>query len=552
MSDVRKSVVSKVGKSGVSKSGDSGVSESGVSRRRAIGTLGAGAVTVTGIGAAYAYREAPAGSPPSSPPPVRKATATGANPVASENAHAGTAGWNVPPEDRLSTKDRVGQIQGYASTTSVAPGEPITFHVSVRTPQPFRIAVYRLGHYDGAGGRLMTTGPKLTGSPQPTPVPHPGTGAIVCDWRPSWTHRVPTSWVSGVYMAVFQAEDGHRSCTPFVVREPNRAADLLVVLPFTTYQAYNQWPLDGRTGKNLYKGYARPGVVGNNAHRAFHVSFDRPYSDHGLPRWAELDLAFTRWVEAGGHDVTYATSVDLHEGRIDPERYTAMIFPGHDEYWSKPMRDTVEKAVDAGTHLAFLAANNIYFHVRLTDAPDGTPARTVACYKQTEDPAPDASGPTERWRDLKDEHGKKHGHAEQGLLGVQYNGILSEPAPLVVREPGHWFWAGTGLKDGEEIPGLVGGEADGYDDRMPSPEGADRTLLSESPYGDSFGKGGGRGRRIQNTSLCEHEDGTLVFTAGTFLWPLALQDPAHHDPRVERATRNLIQRMLEARLQTEV
>ncbi|MFC9292081.1 N,N-dimethylformamidase beta subunit family domain-containing protein [Streptomyces sp. NPDC057052] len=523
-----------------------------VSRRKVMGTFGAGAVTAAGIGAAYAYREAPAGPPPTPTPPstVRRAAA-GANPVVSENAHAGTADWEVPAGARLSTKDRVGQIQGYASTTSVAPGEALSFHVSVRNPQPFRVALYRLGHYDGAGGRLMTTGPWLDGSRLPAPAPHPGTGAIVCDWHRSWTYRVPTGWVSGVYMAVFQARDGHRSCTPFVVREPDREADFLVVLPFTTYQAYNQWPLDGRTGKNLYRGYSRPGVAGDSAHRAFEVSFDRPYSDHGLPRWAKLDLGFTRWVEAEGHDVTYATSVDLHEGRIDPRRYTAMIFPGHDEYWSQPMRDVLDRAVEAGTHLAFLAANNIYFHIRLTGAADGTPARTVACYKQAADPSPDASGPTERWRDLADEHGKKCGRAEQGVLGVQYNGILAEPAPLVVRRPDHWFWDGTGLKDGEEIPGLVAVEADGYDSKMPYPEGAARTLLSESPYRVKATKGGGHRRRIQNTGLTEHEDGTLVFVAGTFHWPLALRHPAHHDPRIERATRNLLERMLSPRGQSE-
>ncbi|MER6558472.1 N,N-dimethylformamidase beta subunit family domain-containing protein [Streptomyces sp. NPDC001027] len=518
-----------------------------VSRRRAMGTFGVGAVAAAGIGAAYAYRETPAEPPSASPPTVRKATATGANPVVNENTHEGTPDWEVPADARLSTKDRVGQIHGYASTTSVAPGEQISFHVSVRTPQPFRITLYRLGHYDGEGGRLMATGPQLTGSRQPTPAPHPETGAIVCDWRPSWTYRVPGAWISGVYVAVFEAEDGHRSCTPFVVREQNRASDLLVVLPFTTYQAYNQWPMDGRTGKNLYRGYPRPGAVADSNHRAFQVSFDRPYSDHGLPRWAELDVAFTRWAESEGHDVTYATSADLHEGRIDPERYTAMIFPGHDEYWSKPMRDVLEKAVGVGTHIAFLAANNVYFHIRLTGAADGTPSRTVACYKTAPDPSPDANGPTERWRDLQDKHGKKCGRAEQGVLGVQYNGILAKPAPLVVRRPDHWFWEGTGLKDGEEIPHLVAVEADGYDSKMPSPKGATRTLLSESPYRYKSAKGSGHKRRIQNTGLTEHEGGTLVFAAGTFFWPLALQDEDHHDPRVERATRNLLERMLLSR-----
>ncbi|WP_185923666.1 N,N-dimethylformamidase beta subunit family domain-containing protein [Streptomyces sp. WAC05374] len=507
-----------------------------MSRRTALGVLGLGAAGVAGLTGCA-----------DTTPPVRKKAASGNNPVTAENSLTGSGGWHVPPDGRHTAKDRLGQIQGYASATSVGRGETIAFHVSLRKAQPFTVTVHRIGHYGGTGGRSMVTSPELPGAPRPTPKPDPDNGAIVCDWPVSWTLTVPDDWTSGAYVAVFTAEDGHRSLTPFVVREPARPSDLLVVLPFATYQAYNQWPLDGRTGKNLYKGYARPGVVGDNKHRAFRVSFDRPYSDHGLPRWAELDLAFIRWVERHGYDATYATSTDLHEGRVDPAQYTAMVFPGHDEYWSKPMRDVVESAVDQGTHVAFLAANNIYFHVRLADDAHGTPCRAVVCHKQDHDPHADENGPTTRWRDLPGEHGEKHGRAEQGLLGVQYNGILAEPAPLVVREPAHWFWSGTGLRDGEEIAGLVGVEADGHNPKMPSPRGASRTLLSESPYGDTWGKGGGRGRRVQNTSLTEHADGTLVFVAGTFHWSLALGDPAHAEPRVQRATKNLLDRMLTPR-----
>lgn len=504
-----------------------------ISRRAALSTLGAGVAAVAGI-ATYRYRTTGADSSAAAAP-----TNAVGSPVGVENLHAGSAGWKVSPKGRLTTKDTAGQIWGYASATSVAHGEPLSFHVSVRDPQPLRIEVFRLGHYGDEGGRLMVSSPAIEGSRRAAPKPHPETGAIVCDWPVSWSHRIPDDWVSGVYLAVFRAKDGHRSCTPFVVRDTGRSSDLLVVLPFTTYQAYNRWPLDGRTGKNLYRGYVRPDGPTDPRHRASHVSFDRPYSDHGMPTWFELDVALTRWVEHNGYDVTYASSIDLHEGRVDPERYTAMIFPGHDEYWSRPMRDVAEKAVSVGTHLAFLASNNIYFHIRLTEGPDGTPARTVVCHK-TEDPQADRNGPTVRWRDLKDGNGKAGARAEQGLLGVQYNGILSKPAPLVVREADHWFWTGTGLRDGQEIPGLVGVEADGYDKRMPAPEGATRTLLSASPYKDKLG----RGRGVQNTGLCEHQDGTLVFVAGTFFWPLALQDPSHYDARIERATRNLIERML--------
>lgn len=53
----------------------------------------------------------------------------------------------------------------------------------------------------------------------------------------------------------------------------------------------------------------------------------------------------------------------------------------------------------------------------------------------------------------------------------------------------------------------------------------------------------GPGRRTQNTSLCENHEGTLVFAAGTFQWPLALLAPEHLNSQIQRATRNLMTRM---------
>ncbi|MFD7969730.1 N,N-dimethylformamidase beta subunit family domain-containing protein [Streptomyces clavifer] len=274
--------------------------------------------------------------------------------------------------------------------------------------------------------------------------------------------------------------------------------------------------------------------------RAGHTGgFDRPYMQSGFPRWFDMETSTARWAESSGYDITYVSSTDLHEGRIDPSRYTAIVFSGHDEYWSKEMRDWAQDAVAAGTHLAFLASNNMYFHIRLEAGADRRPGRVVTCYKEAPDPEPGDAGPTVRWRNL----GKKHRKAEQGLLGVQYNGILKEPAPLVVRESKHWLWSGTGLRDGDEIPDLVAVEADGYNPSMPRPADSEQTLLSASPYIDSWG----RGRTVQNTSLCEDTRGTLVFVAGTFHWPLALNDSKHLNPHVQRATSNLINRMLEPR-----
>jgi hypothetical protein len=111
----------------------------------------------------------------------------------------------------------------------------------------------------------------------------------------------------------------------------------------------------------------------------------------------------------------------------------------------------------------------------------------------------------------------------------------------VVKDAGHWFWKGAGVHDGDTIDNLIGGEADGRNARMPQPA-ARQALLSASPYTD---KQDGV-HRIQNTSLYETKHGTVVFVAGTFNWTRALGDPEHADPRVQTATTNLFNRMLQS------
>lgn len=448
-------------------------------------------------------------------------------PVEVENRAAGTPWW--PQDPHPAVDDRHRQIQGYASATSVAPGETIDFHVAVNPAGRYRISIHRLGWYDGAGARTMLTSPEFDGVPQPVPPADPATGTITCRWPVSWTVRVPDDWTSGLYQAVFTSAAGWRACTPFVVRDDRRPAALCVVLPVTTWQAYNQWPRDRRAGKSLYNGY---GVTGRRDPRlrAREVSFDRPYAEHGIPIQLDRDHDAIQWLERSGYDVSYATSLDLHSGRLDPTRHQGIVFCGHDEYWSREMRQAVERAAAGGTSLAFLGANSIYWHVRVRPADDGRPGRVVACAKSTPDPGADSAGPTVTWRVL--------GPPEQALLGVQYNGIVGTPEPLVVRAADHWFWAGTGVADGDRIPGLVGGEADGVQPDTPRPSGVDAAVLSASPYRTRDGR-----RQVQNTHLYETPQGALVFASGTLCWTMALNRQGHRDERIERATANLLDRI---------
>jgi hypothetical protein len=486
-------------------------------RRRALGLL-AGGVSVAVLGVDPALGRHRTGT----------LTRRQPSPVTLENRAVGQPWW--PPRDpRRDADDHHRQIQGYASATSVAPGESIDFHVAVNPAGRYRISLHRLGWYAGAGARTVLTSPEFDGAPQPVPPADPATGTIACRWPVSWTVRIPEDWPSGLYQAVFTSADGWRACTPFVVRDDRRAAALCVILPVTTWQAYNQWPLDGRTGKSLYNGFGPTGRR-DPALRAREVSFDRPYADDGIPIQLTRDHDAVQWLERNGYDVSYATSFDLHAGRVDPTRHAGLVFAGHDEYWSVGMRRAAERAVTAGRSLVFLGANSVYWHVRVRPGADGRPERVVACAKTTPDPGLDADGPTVKWRTL--------GQPEQALIGVQYNGIVGTPCPLVVRGADHWFWAGTGVADDDRIPGVVGGEADGLDPALPRPPTTADTLLSASPYRTREGR-----PLVQNTHLYETPQGGVVFASGTLNWTMALNRPGHRDERIERATANLLDRI---------
>src|SRR5436190_806890 len=94
-------------------------------------------------------------------------TFTLVSPVVLENQQPGLGNWqmwlhNIPPADDVNQ-----QIKGYASATSVNKGESITFYVTVNPAQQYTMDVYRMGWYQGLGGRLMQSIGPLQGVAQP-------------------------------------------------------------------------------------------------------------------------------------------------------------------------------------------------------------------------------------------------------------------------------------------------------------------------------------------------------------------------------------------------
>jgi hypothetical protein len=369
------------------------------------------------------------------------------NPIQTENALAGTdpATWLYPTYPPTS-------IEGYASEVSVLPGEDVHLHVSTVGDYRYRVEVYRLGWYGGQGARLVSCLPSCGGDEagQRFGRPEVGPNGVVrAGWPVTDTVSVSTSWVTGYYYALLRVTEGGddtgaRGYVPFIVRDlPTRHSQILVQVPVDTWQAYNPWG-----GKSLYS------FNSTDLSPAVRVSFDRPlaFTAQGPFDW-EYNLV--RFLEREGYDVSYQTDVDTDRDPQSLLQHRLIIVAGHDEYWTKGIRDAFDDAREASTNLAFTGSNAGYWQIRYED--DG---RTIVGYKDTApDPVADPASRTVRFRSLTPPR------PECQLQGVMYYRIRqSESGPVDYTVTGAakgdpWF-AGTGFQPGDKILDVVGNEWD--------------------------------------------------------------------------------------------
>src|SRR5213592_3111257 len=469
-------------------------------------------------------------------------TFTPVSPTVLENQQPGSGNWQMWLHGIAPADDVGKQIKGYASATSVNLGESITFYVTVNPAQQYTMDVYRMGWYQGLGGRLMQSIGPLQGVAQPACPVDSSTGLIECDWTASYTLSVPPTWTSGVFIVQLTNAQGSQNYITFVVRDDARVADIMFQQAVNTYQAYNNYPDDSTTGKSLYdfNSYGASTVAGTDTRRAVKVSWNRPYDDHGGGQFLTWDYYFVRWQERSGYDVKYSTDVDTHENSGRLLNSKVFLSGAHNEYWSKEMYDGVQQARDAGVHLGFFGADAVYWQVRFEPSPlTGAADRVMVGYKnRTIDPV---QGPTTTilWRDL------FLNRPEQQLIGVQYAGgqlpVSGPNAPYVVANSSSWVYAGTGLADGDSIPGIVGYETDSSMSSAPLPTSVAGTyqVLSQSPFTDAGGTA-----MTANSSIYQAPSGAWVFGAGTVSWSWGLDLDGVVDPRIQLITANLLNRFV--------
>ena len=317
---------------------------------------------------------------------------------------------------------RVQGIEAGFTKPSYAPGEAATVRVATdATTLTFQVFAYGGGAFPSIHDQ-RTSGQAMT-------------AAARVDWRahrnaPASIRFVrPGNWPSGLYFLRITAADGRVGYAPFIVRPRllgrHRVA---VVLATQTWQAYNFADTDG-------DGWGDSWYVSGRTHS---VDLTRPYLDFGLPyRFHDWDLTFLTWLQQTGKQVDFLSDEDVDaipSGDVLARYYDLVVFPGHEEYVTRHELDVITRYRDLGGNLAFLAANNMFWEVKI---------------------APPLMTKVRLWRDA--------GRPEAALVGVQYvgsnHGAVQAPYVVTGATQAPWFFAGTGLQNGSTF-GRYGIEID--------------------------------------------------------------------------------------------
>jgi hypothetical protein len=492
-------------------------------------------------------------------PPAQ--TANSHNPITIENQKPGTPDW------QLTNPATGGEIEGYASLTSVNRGEEIKLFVNTKEPS-YTIDIFRMGWYGGAGGRRMVAPINLAGVRQPPAIVDQATGLIECNWQDPYILKIqsnskdPAQWTSGFYLAKLTAsKSGRQSYIIFVVRDDNRPTDILFQSSVTTYQAYNNWG-----GMSLYRWNSR-------GKQAFKVSFNRPYAAspnraaaYGMGAGEFLtnfqpkrrtssgawEYNMVRWLEREGYDVAYSTDIDTHNntivgnGKPMLEMHKAFLTVGHDEYWSWQMRQNVQAARDRGVNLGFFAANVCYWQIRFEPSLITHQInRTIVGYKESA-----ILDPFARDRNLANDYlittmwrNQPVNRPEDALIGMMYE-TFQVNSDIVVDATGpHWLLAGTQLDPTHHLRlvGLLGYEVDRIFNH--APPNTIRLAHSSFKYKS--------GNRYSDMTLYTAPSGAMVFATGSMQWNWGLDDynspglrPSVLSADAHTITRNVLNRMI--------
>lgn len=395
------------------------------------------------------------------------------------------------------------QVWGYTAALSYKPGDTLRLHAMSSAPEA-RLTITR----DGLAPQtvLQTT---IATRFAPTPADCSVKG---CGWPVAFDSVIPADWSTGVYAYSLSVE-GHESRGMFVLKPDKPVAKLAIILATGTWCAYNDWGgsnhyqgLTGASGRDFAgevsllrpwaKGFVRwpdgapriphasppltrPGYPHMDYARANGIS--KKYASSG---WAAFERPFALWCEDQGIALDYFTQHDLHADPRLLDGYPRAVIVGHDEYWTREMRDHLDGWLDRGGQLARFGGN-FFWQTRLS-----ADLTTQTCYK-TRAEAEDPMGATDRLTSYWDHpQAGRPAVATMGLTGSMgvYAGwsrcAAHGAGGFTLYRPEHWSLKGTGLGYGDVLGAaskIFGYEVDGidYETRQGLPYPVDPDLEGE-------------------------------------------------------------------------
>jgi hypothetical protein len=458
-------------------------------------------------------------------------------------ALAATAGL---PFDIAAQEPKRPVIEGYTDQLSYAPGDEVKLYLSASEANSPALSVVRAANATSV--LWSSTDLKITAQPVPKDASSHG-----CKWPVTTTFKIGEKWPSGYYIAHIRATKGVSDVVQgnvfFVVRpkEPGKNSKILLQLSTNTYNAYTNWG-----GYSLYAYNGRHKVQGRR------VSFDRPLSSQ-FNNW---ERPFMNWAELSGYALDYCVNSDLEFHSELLKHYKLVLSVGHDEYWSAPMRDNLEKYIENGGNVAFFSGNTCCWQVRSEEN-----GRALACWKQNFGDDPHYKAGTHKTLTSLWSH-YLVGRPENTLTGVgflwggyhrSHGQFMDGPGTFTAHRPDHWLFAGTNLKKGDafgaKLPGykVVGYECDGcelaWKDGLPFPTHTDGTpkdfeVLATCParwhpddceWYEKWQKG-----RTGNAVVGTYTRGGTVVTVGTTDWSHGLRG---NDAAVVRITKNVLDKL---------
>jgi len=198
-------------------------------------------------------------------------------------AASGSAGSRHPGPGRRG-------IAAYFTRRSYRPGD--NARLVVRDRRPDSIEVFRVG----SAATSSRDPDELSGTPVtriPSAVSSRAAGGLLV--------RIG-DWPSGLYFAELSG-DGLIGYATFVVRPRHLGASrVAVVLPTSTWQAYNFRDDDGNGVGDTW--YADP--------QRSTVNLERPFLDRGVPpHFKSYDYGFLAWLARSGHQADFLADDDL-------------------------------------------------------------------------------------------------------------------------------------------------------------------------------------------------------------------------------------------------